>query len=97
MLERKRRQAVLPVNSSSKLQENRKRALKGADFDREYVSHEIAFRQAMIDPASKALIPKAQNAELKSVLKGAAPLLQGHLQHAQHLQQSLTGCRSIGP
>jgi putative membrane protein len=70
--------------------------LKGKDFDREYVSHEIAFHQAVIDAASKTLIPNAKNPELKSALQNAAPLLQGHMQHAQQLQQSLQGGSSSG-
>jgi len=68
--------------------------LKGKDFDREYASHEVAYHQAVLDAASKSLIPNAKNAELKSALQGAAPLLQGHLQHAQQLQQSLQGSSS---
>jgi putative membrane protein len=65
------------------------KSLNGKAFDQEYVSHEVAFHQAVIDAATKTLIPNAKNAELKSALEGAAPLLQGHLQHAQQLQQSL--------
>lgn len=65
------------------------RSLHGAGFDKEYAPREVAFHQAVIDAASKTLIPDAKNAELKSALEGAAPLLQGHLQHAQQLQQSL--------
>jgi putative membrane protein len=65
------------------------KSLSGKAFDQEYVSHEVAFHQAVIDSASKVLIPNAKNPELKSALEGAAPLLQGHLQHAQQLQQSL--------
>jgi putative membrane protein len=67
------------------------RALKGADFDKEYAAHEVAFHQAVIDAAGKVLIPSAKNPELKSALEGAAPLLQGHKEHAQHLQESLGG------
>lgn len=67
--------------------------LKGKDFDREYVSHEIAYHQAVIDAAKNTLIPNAKNAQLKSALEGAAPLLQGHLQHAQQLDQSLQGSK----
>jgi putative membrane protein len=70
--------------------------LKGKDFDREYASHEIAYHQAVIDAATNTLIPNAKNAELKSALQNAAPLLQGHLQHAQQLQQSLQGGSSSG-
>jgi putative membrane protein len=65
------------------------KSLSGSAFDQEYVSHEVAFHEAVIDAATKTLIPSAQNAELKSALECAAPLLQGHLQHAQQLQQSL--------
>jgi putative membrane protein len=65
------------------------KSLGGKAFDQEYVSHEVAFHQAVIDAASKTLIPNAQNAELKSALEGAAPLLQGHMQHAEQLQKSL--------
>ena len=65
--------------------------LKGSAFDKEYIDHEVAFHQQVIDAASKVLIPNAQNAELKSALEGAAPLLQGHLEHAQKIQSSLGG------
>lgn len=65
------------------------RGLSGSAFDKEYVSHEVAYHQAVLDAAGKVLIPNAQNADLKSALQGAAPLLQGHLQHAQQLEQSL--------
>lgn len=67
------------------------RRLSGSAFDKEYAAHEIAFHQAVIDAAGTTLIPDAKNAELKSALQGAAPLLQGHLQHAQELQRSLQG------
>jgi putative membrane protein len=69
------------------------KSLHGKAFDHEYVSHEVAFHQAVIDVASKTLIPNAQNAELKTALEGAAPLLQGHMQHAQQLQQSLESAK----
>lgn len=65
------------------------RSLQTKAFDKGYVSHEIAFHQAVIDAATTTLIPNAKNAELKSALEQAAPLLQGHLQHARQLQQSL--------
>lgn len=65
------------------------KALNGKAFDQEYASHEVAFHKTVIDAATTTLIPNARNAELKSALEGAAPLLQGHMQHAQQLQQSL--------
>jgi putative membrane protein len=65
------------------------KSLRGAAFDKEYAAHEVAYHQAVIDAAKTTLIPNAKNAELKSALEGAAPLLQGHLEHAQQLEQSL--------
>src|SRR5438270_13994910 len=67
------------------------RGLRGKAFDTEYINHEVAYHQQVLDAAGKVLIPNAQNAELKSALQGAAPLLQGHLQHAQQLQSSMGG------
>jgi putative membrane protein len=69
-------------------------SLSGKAFDKEYVSHEVAFHQAVIDAASKTLIPNAKNPQLKSALEGAAPLLQGHEQHAQQLENSLKSGQS---
>jgi len=65
--------------------------LHGKAFDKEYASHEVAYHQAVIDAAKNTLIPNAKNGELKSALEGAAPLLQGHMEHAQQLEKSLGG------
>lgn len=72
------------------------RGLSGKAFDKAYIDHEVAFHQQVIDAASKVLIPNAQNAELKSALEGAAPLLQGHLDHAKQIQSSLGSAASKG-
>jgi putative membrane protein len=65
------------------------KTLKGKAFDEAYIDNEVAYHKAVINAASSVLIPNAQNAELKSALQGAAPLFQGHLEHAQKLQASL--------
>lgn len=65
------------------------RGLSGKAFDKEYIDHEVDYHQQVIDAASKVLIPNAQNAELKSALEGAAPLFQGHLEHAKQIQSSM--------
>jgi len=64
--------------------------LKGAAFDKAYIDNEVGYHKAVIDAVSTVLIPNAQNAELKSALTGAAPLFQGHLEHAEHLQAGMT-------
>jgi putative membrane protein len=77
------------LNQQASDETKKLKSLSGKAFDQEYISHEIAFHQAVIDAAIKTLIPNAQNSQLKSALEGAAPVLQGHLQHARQLQQSL--------
>lgn len=64
------------------------KGLKGAAFDKAYIDHEVAYHKQVIDAVSTVLIPNAKNDELKSALQGAAPLFQGHLEHAEHLQAS---------
>ena len=65
------------------------KTLSGAAFDRAYVDHEVAYHQQVIDAVKTTLIPNAKNAELKSALEGAAPMFQGHLEHAEHLQSAM--------
>lgn len=63
--------------------------LQGSAFDKAYVDNEVAYHKAVIQAVSTVLIPNAQNAELKKALQGAAPLFQGHLEHAQMVQEHL--------
>jgi putative membrane protein len=67
------------------------KGLNGDAFDKEYIDHEVAYHKAVIDAAGNVLIPNAQNAELKSALQSAAPLFQGHLEHAQRIQTEVDG------
>ena len=65
--------------------------LKGKAFDKAYIDNEVAYHQAVINATKTVLIPNAQNAELKSALQGAAPLFEGHLQHAERVQSAIDG------
>lgn len=65
------------------------RTLKGAALDRAYVDHEVAYHEQVIQALDTALIPNAQNAELKALLVQVRPAFIEHLGHAKHLQASL--------
>ena len=65
------------------------RKLKGAKFDKAYVDHEVAYHQEVLDAIDKVLVPSAQNAELKGLIEKVRPAIAAHLEHAQHLQESL--------
>jgi putative membrane protein len=63
--------------------------LKGAQFDKAYVDHEVAYHQQVLDAIDKVLVPSAQNAELKDLIVKVRPAIAAHLEHARHLQASL--------
>lgn len=65
------------------------RALKGKDFDKAYIEHEIVYHQTVIDTLDKTLIPHATNAELKQTLVNVRPAFVAHLEQAKGLQAKL--------
>jgi putative membrane protein len=65
------------------------KTLKGAEFDRAYIDHEVEYHQSVIDALDKTLIPGATNAELKALLVKTRPAFVAHLEHAKHLQATL--------
>ena len=64
------------------------KTLKGVDFDKAYVAHEVLYHQQVIDALDKTLIPGATNAELKALLIKVRPAFVAHLEHAKRLQSS---------
>jgi len=65
------------------------KAKSGADFDKDWLAHEIEYHQAVIDYVTKTLLPATKNPELKAFIEKAAPAFQGHLVAAQNLQKKL--------
>ena len=63
--------------------------LKGAQFDKAYIDHEVDYHQQVLDAIDKVLIPDAQNKELKDLITKVRPAIAAHLEHAKHLQTSL--------
>lgn len=65
------------------------KSLKGHALDKEYVDHEVAYHEAVIDALDKTLIPNAHNEELKALMVKVRPAFVAHLEHAKHLQSEL--------
>lgn len=63
--------------------------LTGAEFDKAYIDHEIAYHKQVNSAVETQLIPAAQNAELKSLLETGLKLFQGHQQHAERVAAEL--------
>ena len=63
----------------------------GADFNKAYVDNEVSYHETVLGAIDQALIPNAQNAELKQLLTDTRPVVAAHLDHAKQLQSKLTG------
>jgi putative membrane protein len=66
------------------------RGKSGAEFDRAYAAHEVAFHQAVLDAVRTTLLPAITNAELKAFVEQVGPHFLGHLEAAKQLQKKLT-------
>lgn len=66
------------------------RGKSGAEFDRTYLAHEVAFHQAVLDAVAGTLLPEIQNGELKDFVQKVAPAFHGHHEAARQLQKKLT-------
>ena len=63
--------------------------LKGVEFDRAYIDHEVAYHQTVIDALDNTLVPNAKNEELKALLIKVRPAFVAHLEHAKSLQAKI--------
>jgi len=63
--------------------------VKGVEFDRAYVDHEVTYHQSVIDALDKTLIPNAKNEELKALLIKVRPAFVAHLEHAKSIQAKI--------
>lgn len=62
----------------------------GAEFDRAYLTHELAFHTAAIDAVKNTLLPSAKNEELKALLSKVL----GGFEH--HLAETRTVAATLG-
>jgi putative membrane protein len=65
------------------------RALKGTEFDRAFLRHEVAFHRAVIDAINGTLLPAIQNDELEALVKKVAPAFQAHMEMAQDIEKRI--------
>src|SRR5687768_8908875 len=65
------------------------RSKQGADFDRAFLEHEVAFHQGVIDAVKSTLLPAIQNAELRQLVVEVAPAFEAHRLAAANLRSKL--------
>lgn len=59
-------------------------ALKGKEFDRAFLAHEVAYHKAVLDAVTSTLMPALQNQEVKDLVNKVAPAFNAHMLAAQY-------------
>ena len=67
------------------------RSKSGAEFDRAFLQHEVAFHKSVIDAVKSTLLPAIHNEELRALVVKVAPAFEAHMLAAQGLQNQLAG------
>ena len=67
------------------------RSKHGADFDKAYLEHEVAFHKAGLDAIDQQLLPAIKNDEVKALVQKVAPAFRAHMMAAQALDKKLFG------
>ena len=65
------------------------RTRSGADFDRAFLQHEVAFHKSVIDAVKSTLLPAIHNEELRALVVKVAPAFEAHMLAAQGLEKQL--------
>ena len=63
--------------------------LKGAEFDKAFLAHEVAYHKAVIDAVTNAFLPAIKNAELKAFVQKVAPAFQAHMLAADNMLKKM--------
>lgn len=65
------------------------RSKSGADFDRAFLRHEVAFHKSVIDAVNSTLLPAIRNEELRALVVKVAPAFEALMLAAQGLEKQL--------
>jgi len=60
-------------------------SLKGKEFDKAFLQHEVNYHKAVIDAVTTTLLPALQNAEVKDLVTKVAPAFKAHEDAAQNM------------
>jgi putative membrane protein len=62
---------------------------RGADFDRAYLRHEVAFHQSVVDAMKATLMPAIKNHEIKDLFEAVLPGFERHLAATRALARKM--------
>lgn len=76
------------IADAQKNLDNLNATAKGKDFDKAYIDSEVEAHKRLLELVTRAM-EEAESTELKNLIQKAAPVIRGHLDLAQSIQQSL--------
>jgi putative membrane protein len=79
----------LDLRDNTEVVRDRLRDLDGTEFDRAYMDNEIEYHNTLLRTLDDMLIPSAQNAELKTLLRNTRLAVTAHLEHAKAVRSAL--------
>ena len=59
--------------------------LRGAEFDKAFLEHEVAYHKAVVEAVTKTFLPVIKSLELKAFVEKVAPAFVAHQQAAEQL------------
>jgi putative membrane protein len=65
-------------------------SLKGKEFDKAFLQHEVAYHKAVIEAVTTTLLPALQNAEVKDLVTKVAPAFKAHEDAAQNVLNKIS-------
>ena len=65
--------------------------MSGAAFNKSYIDNEVTYHEKVLATIDNALLPNAQNAELKQLITDVRPVVAAHLDHAKQIQAKMGG------
>lgn len=80
---------VYALGKQSAEHEVKLKSLRGREFDKLYIDHEVAYHEAVVGVVKTQLIPGANNQELKETLVSVLPAFEAHLAHCKKIQVNL--------
>lgn len=61
----------------------------GAEFDKAYLRHDIAFHQSVVDTVKGTLLPAIKNSELRDLVKNVLPGFEHHLAETKAVAKNM--------
>lgn len=74
------------MKANAEMSKTKLQTLSGTEFDKAYISDQIATHEKVLKSFENEFIPSAKNDELKSLLTSTKPKIEGHLKHAKEIQ-----------